>query len=184
VTDSLKARHGVEMGVFIKYLKSPGPNRSYPNAKKHGFFDNLKDCLKYLQERQIMYQAEYKRDQLAAHTPQFRLDGRWNNSDAEIISYRVESVTGNLELVWSESHNGRFRFSGKVDGLESKGTIEKWKDSFDGISLIFGDKAGDRYESHGAGCILLTKNFRTLTIKVMESAAKNQRSMTFHRGGE
>jgi hypothetical protein len=153
------------------------------NTKKRNFVNGLKDCLKYLRQKQSFNQLEHKRAVLAANLPKFRLDGKWKSPDAEIISYK-ESATGSLELVWVESKTGKFRFSGNVQGLESEGKIEKWKDPYGGVSLISGNRNEGKYEIHGDGFILLTNDLRTLTIKVRESAGGNQRSMSFRKIGQ
>lgn len=153
------------------------------NTQKRGFLSNLKDCLSYLQRRHSIKQLEQKNAKLAAHPPQFHLDGKWKNPDAEIISYK-ESVAGNLEFVWVESKNGKFRFSGNVQGLESKGKIEKWNDPYGGVSLISSNRDEGKYEMHGEGFILLTNDSRTLTIQVQESDGDSHRSVSFRKVGQ
>jgi hypothetical protein len=152
------------------------------NTKKPSLLNGLKDCLKYLQRKHSFKQQERKNAMLAANLPKFHLDGKWKSPDAEIISYK-ESATGNLELVWVESKNGKFRFSGNMQGLESKGTIEKWRDHFRGVSLILTNRDEGKYEIHGDGLVFLTNNLNTLTIKVQESAGNNHRSVSFRKIG-
>jgi hypothetical protein len=153
------------------------------NTNKRSFLSGLKDCLKYLQRKHSFNQLEHKKAMLAANLTKFHLDGKWESPDAEIISYK-ESATGSLELVWVESNNGKFRFSGNVQGLESKGNIEKWVDHFGGVSLILSDRQEGKYEIHGDGFILLTNNLNTLTIKVQETGGSNRRSVSFRKIGE
>jgi hypothetical protein len=150
------------------------------NAKKRSFLSGLKDCLKFLQQKQSFKQLEHNNAMLAANPPKFRLDGKWKSPDAEIISYK-ESATGSLELVWVETKNGKFRFSGNVQDLVSKGKIEKWKDHFRGISLILTNRDEGKYEIHGDGFVFLANNLNTLTIKVQESAGDNHHSVLFRK---
>jgi len=122
---------------------------------------------------------------LAANMPQFHLNGKWKSADSEIISNKVESDIGSLELVWVESKKEKFRFSGKADGLAAKGKIEKWKEP-DALSALlnFGVKQEGKFESHGDGYVFLSNNLGTLTIFVQESDGKKHRLIQFHKTSE
>jgi Flp pilus assembly protein TadD len=117
---------------------------------------------------------------LATSPSQFDLDGKWRNSDAEVISSKIESATGSVELIWVESKIDKLRFLGKVSGLASRGKIEKWREPYLGISSLLGGKAEGEYVSYGDGYIFLSKNLDTITIFVQEADSKNHRSISFH----
>ena len=110
------------------------------------------------------------------------LDEEWGGAECVLISTVFEPKKATLEIIWSESQGGKFRFFGETAGLSSKGNVEIWKDQTDlTYALLGGTKSEGRFDSYGNGFIFMNKTVDVISFFIQDNSGQSFRCISFKK---